>query len=432
MKHTIITALLFMAGVMGANAQKGAWSGVVDMGDRKLPLVFHFDDDGCYVHFTAQDQKIAAVKSYTEDGKLKVDIPSINLTYVGVVSEEAGMIVGDFIQLESSIPLILKPGEEGLRINHPQTPKEPFPYKTEEVTFQSGEFTLHGTLTLPEKCTTRTPVALLVTRIGQRDRDNSVFDHKPFAVIADALARNGIASLRYDDRCYGDTVDFYNRFDIYDQKDDAAVGIEFLRKRFQKVGVIGHHIGGTIALMLAGEGKADFVISLAGISIEFKKNLIWQNGVALDEQGFTKEEIDSFLLANIDAIKKIIAGQAVKDLPPFPDKLQPWMDWTIKQVSKPYFRRLLDVGASYFLPSVKCPVLALNGKMDQEVDYRDNLSILDNGLNNCEHKVIAYDGLNHCFQHSSTGIAGDYALIEETIAPEVLRDIIDWIKKAKK
>jgi hypothetical protein len=432
MKHTIISALLFMAAIMGANAQKGVWSGVVDMGDRKLPLVFHFDNDGCHVQFIAQNFDISADKSYTEDGKLKVDMPGVNLTYVGVVSEEAGIIIGDLSQGDREpLPLILRPGKDGIKINHPQTPEEPFPYKTEEVMFQSGDFTLHGTLSLPEKCTARTPVALLVTRMGQIDRDNTIFDHKPFAVIADVLARNGIASLRYDARCYGDTVDFYNRFDVYDQEDDAAAGIEFLRKRFRKVGVIGHHIGGTIALMLAGKGKADFVVSLAGVSLEFRKNLIWQNRVAMEAQGYTEEEVDSLMLANFIVIDKIASGQPLTNIPPVPQKLQPWMDYTIKQVSKPYFKRLLDVGASYFLPSIKCPVLALNGKMDQVVNYLDNLSILDEGLTNCKHKVIAYDGLNHYFQYSSTGIEGDVALIEETINPEVLHDIVDWIKKSK-
>ena len=431
MKHTFITALLFITGIMGANAQKGSWSGVVDLGDRKLPLVFHLDDDNCYVHFTAQDQKLAADKSYTEDGKLKIDMPGINITFVGEMSKEGDMIIGNIIQLETLKPLILKPGEEGLKIDHPQTPKEPFPYKTKEVTFQSGEYTLHGTLSLPQKCSSRTPVVLLVTRIGQQDRDNTIFDHKPFAVIADALARNGIASLRYDDRCYGDTVDFYNKFDIYDMEEDAAAGIDFLRKRFKKVGVIGHHIGGTIALKLAAAGKTDFIVSLAGVTLEFKKNLIWQNSIALEETGFTEEEVDSFMIANFIAIDRIASGQPLKDIPPVPEKLQPWMDFTIRQVSKPYFKRMLDVGASYFLPAIKCPVLALNGKMDQEVDYQSNLSILEDGLTNCKHKIIAYDDLNHYFQRSSTGVRGDYALMEETIAPEVLQEIIDWIKTSK-
>ena len=139
------------------------------------------------------------------------------------------------------------------QVNRPQSPQGPFPYNTEEVTFQNGEFTFHGTLSMPKDCTAKTPVVLLVTGSEQQDRDENIFEHRPFAVIADALARNGIASLRYDDRGYGDSsIPFYN-FNTHDFKDDAAAGLSFLRKRFQKVGIVGHSEGGTIALLLAAE-----------------------------------------------------------------------------------------------------------------------------------------------------------------------------------
>ena len=433
MKQIIITIFLLFANIMGTSAQEGAWSGILDLGDRKLPLVFHFDAEGCYVDFLAQHQKLKANKSYTEDGKLKVAVPGANLTFIGVVSKEADLIVGNIIQGDSSNPFTLKRGEAEVKLNRPQTPKEPFPYKTEEVAFQNGKFTLHGTLSLPENCSARTPVVLFVTRMGQQDRDETNYDHKTFAVIADALARNGIASLRYDDRCLGDTVDFYNSFTTYDLKDDASAGLKFLRKRFKKVGIIGHHFGGTIALMLAAESKADFVVSLAGIAVEFKKNLLWQNSVALESQGYSQDEIKQFSVACFLAYENISEGKPVEPVNvSVSDKLQPWLEWNIKQVSKPYFKSLFSVDIPSLLPKIKCPVLALNGKMDNEVDCRSNLSILEEGLTASKHKIMALDGLNNLFQYSSTGIVGDYALIEETFAPEILQIIIDWIKEQKK
>ena len=233
----IITALLLVASTMGLSAQEGTWSGELDIQGMKLPLVFNFDADGCTLDSPSQGVKgIKAEKSYTPEGKLKVVVPMIGAAYEGVMV--MNVISGTYMQNGISLPLTLKPGAP--KVNRPQTPVGPFPYKTEEVTFRNSDYTFHGTLSLPENYSEQTPVVLLVTGSGQQDRDETLLDHKPFAVIADALARQGIASLRYDDRGFNDpSVVFFN-FTTHNFKQDAAAGVDFLRSRFKKVGVIGH------------------------------------------------------------------------------------------------------------------------------------------------------------------------------------------------
>lgn len=425
----IFAVLLFAMNVLVGNAQEGKWSGMLDLGDVKFPLVFNFTNEGCTVDFPAHRQKnVWAEKSYTADGKLRVLIPLYNLTFEGVVAE--GEIDGNFIQDDMTARLVLKPGEIEVKQNRPQTPKEPFPYQTEEVTFQSGKYTLHGTLSLPLNCNAKTPVVLLISRMGKYDRDQEKYDHKPFAVIADALARNGIASLRYDTRCWGDTIDFCNTFTAYDMKDDAEAGIKFLRKRFKKVGVIGHHIGGTIGLMLAAEGKTDFVVSLAGIIVGFKETLLWQNCAALVAQGYSKEDLRQFMLACKSVYDSIAVDKPVK-LATVSENLKPWLEWSVGQVSKTYFKSLLGLNVGQSLLKIKCPVLGLYGQKDEEVNCRDNLSMLDKRLDASKHEVMSMPGLNHLFQHCTSGIAGNYPIIEETFAPEALQKIIDWIKEGK-
>ncbi len=425
----IFAVLLFAMNALVGNAQEGKWSGMLDLGDVKFPLVFNFTSEGCTVDFPAQRQKnIRAEKSYTTDGKLRVNIPAINLAFEGVVAEDA--ISGNFIQEGVSFPFILKPGEIEVKQNRPQTPKEPFPYQTEEVTFQSDKYTLHGTLSLPQNCNAKTPVVLLISRMGQYDRDQEKYDHKPFAVIADALARNGIASLRYDTRCWGDTIDFYNTFTAYDMKNDAEAGIKFLRKRFKKVGVIGHQVGGTIGLMLAAEGKTDFVVSLAGVIVGFKETLIWQNCVALISQGYSDEDIKQFMDACESAYDSIAVDKPVK-LATVSENLKPGLEWSVGQVSKTYFKSLLGLNVSQSLLKIKCPVLGLHGEKDEEVNGRNNLSMLDKRLDASKHEVMSMPELNHLFQHCTSGIAGNYPIIEETFAPEALQKIIDWIKEGK-
>lgn len=417
-------ALLFATSIC-ASAQEGTWSGELEAQGIKLPLVFNFTADGCTLDSPSQGVKgLKAEKSYTDDGKLKVTIPSINASYEGVYA--VNIITGNYTQNGFSFPLTLKQGAP--KVNRPQTPVGPFPYKTEEVKFRNGDFIFNGTLALPENCTAQTPVVLFVTGSGQQDRDETLFDHKPFAVIADALARKGIASLRYDDRGYGDSTVHFLNYNTHDFKDDAAAGLSFLRKRFKKVGIIGHSEGGTIALMLAAEGKTDFIISLAGMAVSGKETILWQNRVSLEASGLPKEVIDQYINVISNLFDKAIEGKLESiDFSLAPDALKPALQQSIKQFSMPYYQHILSVDVRPLLPQIKCPVLALNGKKDTQVNCQANLDALDKGLT-AKHQTVALDNLNHLFQHCTTGNLMEYQQIEETFAPEALQQIVEWIK----
>ena len=96
-------------------------------------------------------------------------------------------------------------------------------------------------------------------------------------------------------------------------------------------------------------------------------------------------------------------------------------------------RHFITIDIQSSLPNIKCPVLALNGKKDTQVEYKQNLEVLESGLTNCSHETVAYDNLNHLFQHcTSLSESLSYDKIEETIAPEVLADIAAWIKSTAK
>lgn len=79
------------------------------------------------------------------------------------------------------------------------------------------------------------------------------------------------------------------------------------------------------------------------------------------------------------------------------------------------------------IPQIKCPVLALNGKKDTQVNYQPNLEALDKGLT-AKHQTVALDNLNHLFQHCTTGSLIEYQQIEETFAPEALDKVLEWMK----
>ena len=428
----IITLFLVVFTTITGYSQEGAWTGELDLGGAKLPLVFHFDAEECTMDSPSQGAKgIKAVKSYTPEGKIKVEIPVIGASFEGFVVMK--MITGTFTQGGASLPLTLKPGE--IKPNRPQTPKTPFPYATEEVTFKSQDspteiFTLHGTITLPEGYTKDTPALVMVTGSGQQNRDEEMMDHKPFAVIADALARQGIATLRFDDRGY-DVPSFpYMDYTVANHKNDAAAAVSLLRERFSKVGVIGHSEGGTIVFMLASEGKVDFGVSLAGMAVSGKETLLEQNRTLLVSEGLSSDVVTDFCNALNKAFDDMAAYKSASevDTSKIPVNLKANFVAALGKLSTRYMREFLKVDVRGVLPNIKCPILALNGKKDTQVNSAVNLDAIDKGLVNSKHETVEFDDLNHFFQHCHTGLLYEYQQIEETFAPEVLTKIVAWIK----
>ena len=422
-----LTSVVFAMMAFAANAQEGSWNGELNVMGNKVPLVFNFSTNGCTIDSPSQGVNgIQAEKTVKDDGTISVKVGMIGVTFEGKMTD--GEIKGTYVQNGFQLPLTLKPGK--LVVKRPQTPVPPFPYKEESVSFTNAQYTFNGTLTLPENYSKNTPVVLMVTGSGQQDRDEELFSHKPFAVIADALARQGIASLRYDDRGWGDKSVNFADFTTDDFRQDAAAAIPLLRKRFNKVGILGHSEGGTIAMMLAAEGKADFIVSLAGMAISGKETLIMQNRQAMTAIGLPKETVDSYCNSISKALDEIASGKKASEIniDDVPVALKPITIKALQQADTPYVRHFLTVDVGKLLPKIKCPVLALNGTKDTQVDCDANTTRIEKGLANCKHSIKKIDGVNHMFQHCNTGIVTEYQQIEETIAPEVLQVVAKWIK----
>ena len=425
MKKLLIAVSMFCSLV--ANAQEGRWKGELDLPGMKLPVVFNFSSEGCTMDSPSQGA-VGIKTSWTrsENGDVKISIPTIGGSYEGKLDGKE--IKGVFKQMGMSFPLNLLEA----KLNRPQTPVAPFPYTTEEVKFKNGDIELNGTLTLPAGCSKKTPVLVMVTGSGQQNRDEELFEHKPFAVIADAFARKGIATLRFDDRFLGDKSKDFGNFTTSDFKEDALAAINLLRGRFDKIGVLGHSDGGTIALMLAAEGKVDLAVSMAGVSGSGKENLLLQNKAIFKSSGYSDDVVNMYC----EVLDKVFGQMAEGKRPQgitipesLPIALKSNLQTIMSQPLVPYLSTLLSIDMSKSLSKIKCPVLAINGKLDLQVDHTYNLGVLEKGLTNCKHKIVAFDDLNHLFQHCKTGSPNEYSEIEETISPEVLDVMIDWVSK---
>ena len=431
MKKYIISAILLFSIALFSHAQTGTWSGKLDVQGTKISLVFHLDEENPTMDSPDQGAKGIHIEvTRTATGSITIKVPSIGATYEGLWLIK--QIAGTFKQMGASLPLTLTPGEE--KLNRPQTPVGPFPYATEEVSFANGDAVLKGTLVLPEGYGRKTPVLVMVTGSGLQNRDEEIYEHKPFAVIADALARNGIATLRYDDRGFGESTGDLVHCTTEDMKNDALAGIGLLRERFDRVGVIGHSEGGTIALMLAAEKKADFIVSLSGMVVSGKETLLWQNRVSLAAAGIPAETIDSYCRALETVFDASIAGTTLPPVPQFelPAALSQNLTAVIRQLKLPYLKHFVALDVRPLLGGISCPVLALNGTKDMQVEAESNLRALRSGLpdNPCN-KLETVEGVNHMFQHCQTGMTTEYRDIEETFAPEVLETLVEWFSKFK-
>lgn len=423
----MILALMAVAAVT-LKAQTGAWTGKLKVSGVELALIFNIGEESATLDVPDQGAKDIPVEvSRDAVGGITLNVPAINASFKGLWAGK--VIAGTFTQHGMSFPMTLTPGAPVVR--RPQTPVGPFPYGTEEVSFTNGDAVLKGTLTLPDNCDRKTPVLIMVTGSGLQNRDEELFGHKPFAVIADAFARAGIATLRYDDRGFGESTGDVVLCTTEDLKNDALAGVKLLRDRFERVGVIGHSEGGTIALMLAGERQVDFAVSLAGMIVSGAETLLAQNRRAFESAGLPESDVEAFarLLSDTFTAIRTRAPLPSADNYDITDALRKNYAAALPSFRTPYMEFFLGLDLSASLSGITCPVMALNGTKDTQVQCDRNIAALEAGLPSNSRSVIrAEDGLNHLFQHCVTGEVSEYKSIEETFSPEVLSEMIAWIK----
>jgi len=268
-----------------ANAQKDAgelvefWKGTIDDDGEKMEMglkVFRIKDGSLTGKFSSYAQGVVDFPvGFEKDGdSYTVKIPSASFVYSGTLDDSKERIVGAIKQGRSTTDLVFTRIESNdapvIEYNRPQNPKAPFPYDSEEVTYENSRqpVKLAGTLTMP-RGEGPFPVAITISGSGASDRDESHFGHKPFHVIADHLARRGIAVLRFDDRGRGESTGKHAGATSTDFATDVEAGIEFLKKHpkinVNRIGLIGHSEGGLIAPMVAAErDDVHFIVMLAG------------------------------------------------------------------------------------------------------------------------------------------------------------------------
>ena len=193
-------------------------------------------------------------------------------------------------------------------------PRPPFPYASEEVRFEADPVSLAGTLTIPEG-EPPFPAVLLISGSGQQNRDQELFGHKPFQVLADYLSRAGIAVLRVDDAGAGESTPHPQPPTTLDFVADAAAAVDFLKAdaRIRSIGLIGHSEGGAIAPILASRrNDIAFLVLLAAPGVPGAELMRRQNERIFAAAGIVGEQRD-VLMGLIDQLFDILTAEDASD-----------------------------------------------------------------------------------------------------------------------
>ena len=337
----------------------------------------------------------------------------------------------------------------------PQTPKPPFPYKALELKYpnKTAGIDLAGTLTLPEG-QGPFPAVILISGSGAQDRDETIFEHRPFHVLADTLTRRGIAVLRVDDRGVGGSGGSVSKSTSDDFAGDVMAGIAVLKARpdidGRKIGLMGHSEGGIIAPMVAARSSdVAFIVMLAGTGLPGDEILMMQGRLIAKVMGASEKDLDKqkdlqkrlfgimktetdpkkARTAMREELKKLLNDASPEERKAAGD-VDSFAENEIKKLESPWFRFFLKFDPRPTLEKVHCPVLALNGEKDLQVPPKEDLAEIAKALKkggNTRVTTKELPGLNHLFQTCKTGAVSEYSEIEETIAPSALKVIGDWV-----
>jgi pimeloyl-ACP methyl ester carboxylesterase len=429
----------------------------------KLTVVFHIQKDNLGKYNSTMDSPDQGAKGIQTESttisndSITIKIPMIRGYYTGKINYDSMKINGKWNQGGMSMDLSVSKTEKFEEAKRPQEPKPPYPYKSEDVTFENkiDSLTLAGTLTLPDSGS-NFPAVVLITGSGAQNRDEELLGHKPFLVIADYLTRNGFAVLRYDDRGYGKSTGNFATATTEDFVKDALAAVEYLKSRGEinhsKIGLIGHSEGGLVAPMAAVKSNdVAYIIMMAGPGLPGDSILILQSELIQRAEGNNDEDIQKSLrvnrkiyslIKNIDdneTLRKKISDVLDSEISNMTDDeksklgdIQIFKDMQLKTLTSPWFEFFIKYDPRPVLEKVKCPVLAIDGEKDLQVPGVENLAAIERALKKAGNKnfeTVLLPGLNHLFQTTKTGAPSEYGAIEETISPEALKTMLEWLKE---
>ncbi len=469
-KIFVIAVVLYLVSLLPLQAQQTAssfvgrwWLGILE--EAALPLNLTFEavgDDSLTAVLYSPMQSSDAIRATSwnyDDNTLQYSNKRMGVKVTLRYNSEDSTFDGTFRQGLMRSEFKMTPTDGLYKLQRPQEPQRPYPYTEEDVRvgLRKTDIELTGTLTLPQG-DGPFPAVVLVSGSGQQNRDEELLGHKPFLVLADYLTRNGIAVLRYDDRgivdghAIGKPSRHITEATTLDFANDAELMVKYLSKHdkidSRRIGIVGHSEGGMIGPVVASRNsKVAFVVTLGGPGTTGAEILLQQNELIYRLNGVPQRLIDLHcallrdFFAAIDTLQpddynNYLQKKAVElseGLTKDERKLAGLrkVDATLmaQQMGTAWMRTFIRLDNSYYLKQLRCPILAIGGEKDCQVPpcNLDAIKIATHG----RAEVHLMPGLNHLLQHCDTGAPSEYMLIDETMDPEVMELIADWILSLK-
>jgi len=468
-----ITAILLCAGATQMQTTPGPelWEGKLEMpGGVSLRILLHVLRARGEVRgsMDSPDQGALGIPLETISfarGQLQFSSRTVGCSYAGTLSSSGKEATGTFTQVGAKLALALHQTDQATALRRPQTPHAPFPYREEEVAYDNLRaqvadaatqklvyLRLAGTLLLP-RGPGPFPAVVLITGSGPQDRDETLMGHKPFWVLADALGRRGIAVLRVDDRGIGASTGDFSQATSADFADDVDAGLAYLHTRKeidpQRIGLLGHSEGAMIAPMVATRAPVAFIVMLSGPGVPGDELILTQADLLARAMGKSEAERTA---AEESQRKLFDLVKSEPDLDKLEAKARPLIEARLDalpeaekaamgdrtrrtrallaQLTSPWLRFFVAYDPRPAISKLHCPVLAIGGSKDMQLPAKKNLAEIAAALKKGGDKDVTtreLPGLNHLLQTAPTGMPTEYAAIEETMAPQALKLIGDWI-----
>ncbi len=459
----IVLGLSF--GLAAEDPLVGVWQGTTQT--KIGPVEFYFTIEaaggGGYaarVSIPAQKVREMAIQGVRYAAPAVVlDMSSYGVTFEGKIAGDGAAIEGRIKLGPDDLPLILRRAAAVPESRRPQEPVKPYPYEEREVRILNREAGIHlaGTLTLPLG-DGPFPGVVLISGSGPQDRDSGLAGHRPFLIWADALTRRGLAVLRCDDRGVWRSEGNFRTATTVDFASDARAAWDFLRSQAKvdsrKVGFIGHSEGALIGSMVAAKiPDVAFLVLLAGTGIPGDRLAVLQAETVSRVRGVGPEAVqkeagmnarlyqvikDRETFSDAEADLKRIIAESLAGMSEAERKELKASEASVLEdlrgmaVDYPWARFFMGYDPAADLRKIRCPVLALSGEKDTQVPADINLAAIASALKeggNGRVETHKLQGLNHLFQTAPSGDPREYRVLDETVAPGVLKIVGDWILK---
>ncbi len=444
------------------------WKGILKAAGKDFDFQFRLFKDGEGESFVKLDSFSEGLMGITCEFKqvgreVTIEIPITKAKFAGTLSEDGQTIDGNWLQSGGKYPLQLTliPLEQTRSpdLNRPQTPKPPFQYDVTDFSVAaksiddsfSPDVVLSGTMTSPHGSGPFATV-ILITGSGPQDRDETIFEHKPFLVLADFLTRRGFAVIRYDDRGIGKSKGDFADSTTADFAEDVQAVVGWAKKQPkvdpQKIVLAGHSEGGLIAplvasrssdiagiILLAGPGvpgnqivlnQTRKIAAAAGVPaniLQMQDNMLHTMLAEMDSGRPITDDFKKTLNAAFDGLsEEERAKLGMEDI----------ADKTIAAFESTWMRYFLQLDPRPALKKTSCPILSVIGEKDLQVDPDLNFPEIEAAVKagkNSDFVQKELPGLNHLFQKAKTGSPGEYIQIEETMDPTLLNEVAGWLEK---